>query len=66
MSTPTFTLGWKITVYMLRGIVSALDTATLSPTCDDQWEKRNAFKYGSFYYCKKCHKESLKIIKKKI
>ena len=44
----------------------ALDTATLSPTCNHQWEKRDAFKYGSFYYCKKCHKESLKIIKKKI
>ena len=44
----------------------ALDTATLSPTCGHQWEKRNAFKYGSFYYCKKCHKESLKIINKKI
>jgi len=44
----------------------ALDTTTLSPDCDHQWEKRNAFKYGSFYYCKKCHKSALKMIKKKI
>ena len=42
-----------------------LDTVILSPTCDHHWEKRNAFKYGSFYYCTKCHKSSLKMTKKK-
>ena len=44
----------------------ALNTATLSTDCDHQWEKTQYFKYGSIYYCGKCHKSSLKKIKKKI